>query len=292
VHQRVLRSGGRSTEVEAQLGRELTREEGRQIEMPACTTEKDLEVWLKKRARRELAPLRDGTPLVTRIRDLQPYHRRDFDQHPLRILAEHTNHAKHRAPAVAATRVGVVIPDFHSPEVELTQSQTAGPAQPGDILARSPSGVVVPVSIYPTVSIHRPHTGTWHVLMTELRGLEEWVRTVAIPLLVIGIHDVDPLPPQLDTTVGYDKVRAALSTAGEVPAVERLDRRIQAGVTRVSLVDILAMYGGGPGRAVIQTWMDGLSDDELLEKWGRLKEVVGDPVALAAVVRALLAESH
>jgi hypothetical protein len=196
-------------EVEAQLGRELTRDDGRQIEMPACTTEKDLEDWLKKRARRELAPLRDGAPLVTRIRDLQPYHRRDFDQHPLRILAEHTNHAKHRAPAVAATHVAAVVPDFQSPEVELTKSQTGGPAQPGDVLARSPNGVVMPVSIWPTVSIRRPHTGTWHVLMKELRSLEEWVRTVAIPLLVIGIRDVDPLPPQLDTTVSYDNLRIA-----------------------------------------------------------------------------------
>jgi hypothetical protein len=279
-------------EVEEQLGRELTRDEGRQIEMPACIKEKDLQDWLRKRPRRELAPLRNGAPLVTRIRDLQPYHRRDFDQHPLRILAEHTNHAKHRAPAVAATRVGAVIPDFPSPEVQLAKSETGGPARPGDVLARSPSGVVVPVSIWPEVSIRRPHTGTWHVLMKELRSLEDWVRTVAIPLLVIGIRDVDPLPPQLDTTVGYDDVRAALASAGEIPAVQRLDRRIRAGIARVTVVDILATYEGGPDRAVIQAWVDGLSDDELLEKLDRLTQVVRNPVALAAVVRALLSEAH
>jgi hypothetical protein len=38
--------------------------------------------------------------------------------------------------------------------------------------------------------------------------------------------------------------------------------------------------------------VDGLSDDELLEQWDRLKDVVRDPVALAAVVRAFLSQAH
>jgi hypothetical protein len=39
--------------------------------------------------------------------------------------------------------------------------------------------LIVPLDIWPTVSIRRPHTDTWHVLIQELGGLEEWVRTVA-----------------------------------------------------------------------------------------------------------------
>src|SRR4051812_2545305 len=66
-------------EVEHQLGRKLTKDEGRQIEMPATTKESDFDDWLGRRRRRELAPLQDGAPLVKRIRDLQPYHRRDYD---------------------------------------------------------------------------------------------------------------------------------------------------------------------------------------------------------------------
>jgi hypothetical protein len=279
-------------EVEDQLGRELTQEEGRQIEMPAHTKDTDFQDWLRKRRRRELVPLQDGMPLVRRIRDLQPYQRRDSDQHPLRILAEHTNYAKHRAPAVAATAVGTVIPAFRAPEVELAKFETGGPARPGDVLASAPRGVVVPLDIWPTVSIRRPHTGTWHVLIKELGGLEDWVRTVAIPVLVTGLRDVDWLPPELDTTVGHDDVRAALVSAGQVPAMQRLDLRFQAGLGRTSIVEILELYPGAPDKGVLEPWVDKLTDEEVLERLDRVTRHRHNPVRLAAVVRELLSEAH
>ncbi len=69
----------RLREVEHLLGRQLAMAEGRSIEMPALIKEEKFEGWLADRRRRELAPLRDGEPLVCRIRDLQPYQRQDQD---------------------------------------------------------------------------------------------------------------------------------------------------------------------------------------------------------------------
>lgn len=145
-------------EVEFQLGRELTEEEARRIEMPASLIEDDFKKWLAGRRRPELKPLRAGSVLAGRIRDLQPYHRRHVDEHPLRVLAEHTNLAKHRTPAVAATLIGAVIPDWHDPALVLPTGEDR-PLVAGDVLARGPRDKQVPLD-WPKVSIQRPHSGT------------------------------------------------------------------------------------------------------------------------------------
>lgn len=169
--------------------------------MPSCTDHARFEQWLRGRGRPELPPLRRGAPLVDRIERLQPYHRRDVDEHPLRILAEHTKRVKHRTPAVAATRIGTVIPDHVHPDLRVNVIDR--PLELGDVLASAPAELRVPLSIWPTVSLQRPHTGTWHGLMRELGDLEEWVRTVAIPILTVGTREFGPLPPQLDITEGH-----------------------------------------------------------------------------------------
>lgn len=277
-------------EVEHQLGRALDENEARRVEMPAGTSEDAFADWLKSRRRPELPPLRDGTPLVRRLRALQPYQRRDFDNHPLRVLAEHTNLAKHRMPAVAATLLGAVTLDVHVPEFVIATGPDR-PIQAGDVLVSGPPQTRVPLSVWPKVSIRRPHTDTWHVLMKELGEVEEWVRTVAIPHLVTGTHDVDPLPPQLDTMIGYDDVRAALSWSGQMPAAERAMRRIQAGVAREGLAETLALHPRQVSTDVILAWLDTLDDDQVLEKQKRLERVRDDLRGIDATVRDLLAEA-
>lgn len=279
-------------EVEHKLGRGFDENEARRVEMPASTSEAAFTDWLKSRRRADLSPLRDGTPLVRRLRDLQPYQRRDVEKHPLRVLAEHTNLAKHRTPAVAATLLGAVIPDLRVPELLIAAGEDR-PVQPGDVLASGPRYKRVPLSIWPKVSIQRPHTGTWHVVMNELGELEHWVRTVAIPHLVTGTRDVDSLPPQLDTTIGHDDVRTALSSSGGVPAAERATRRVQAGVVRQGLAETLALHRDRLGSDVIQTWLDTLDDDQVLEKQDRLSEPaqLRDLRGVDAVARELLAEA-
>ncbi|GAA5120942.1 hypothetical protein [Haloechinothrix salitolerans] len=226
-------------EIEYLLGRALAEGEARAIEMPAVVSEKKFVEWLNHRRRRDIPPLRDGEPLVRRLRLLQPYQRTDVDNHPMRVLAEHTNLAKHRTPVVAAVRLGQVKLDAPDPAVTI---MGGGPVRVGHIIATVPIGKQVPATIWPEVSIQRPHTETWHIVMKELGALEEWARTTAIPYLVAGTRDVSPLPPGLDITVGHDNVRAALSAASGKSALKRSEWRIQAAAARQGLTETLALH--------------------------------------------------
>ena len=272
-------------EVEQQLGKQLNDSQARSVEMPSCTDHARFEQWLRARGRPELPPLRRGTPLVDRIERLQPYHRRDVDEHPLRKLAEHTNRVKHRTPAVAATRIGTVIPDRVHPGLEVHVIDQ--PLQPGDVLASAPAELRVPLSIWPTVSIQRPHTGTWHGLMYELGDLEEWVRTVAIPVLTVGTREFGRLPPQLDITEGHLDLRTALHTAGPVPAAKRAERRLVASLGRDGLVDTLASHPRGVAKQAIKTWVGCLDDDGVLDRLERLQTA-----SKVGGLRALVSETE
>lgn len=252
-------------ELEHDLGRSLTSDEARTVEMPAAVSAAKFEGWLRHPTRRAMAPFADESPLVRRIRSLQPFERRDVDEHPLRVLVEHTNSAKHRTPAVAATMLGVVVPDEPAPGLVLASGPDRALAA-GDVLASGPLYLRVPISIWPKVSIQRPHTSTWHVLIHEVAYLEDWVRRVAIPTLVAGTHMVNELPPGLDGRRGHADVRGALQSAEETPAAERMNRRMQAMLARDALKDILGLHTSAPPRERIEVWVAGLTDDEVLKK--------------------------
>jgi len=68
-----------------------------------------------------------------------------------------------------------------------------GPVKVGDVLAETPFGVRVPVTLFPTIGLNRPGTDRWPVLVTELDDIATWVRTQAVPILITGTPDVDPL---------------------------------------------------------------------------------------------------
>ena len=256
-------------EVEQELGQELNERQARAVEMPSCTDHVRFEQWLAGKGRRELPSFRRGTPLVERIERLQPYHRRDVDEHPLRVLVEHTNRVKHRTPAVAATRIGTVIPDQVHPDLEVHVIDR--PLRPGDVLASAPVDLRVPISIWPTVSLQRPHTGTWHGLMHELGDLEEWVREVAIPVLTVGTRKLGQLPPQLDVTKGHADLRTALHKAGTVPAAKRAERRLAASLGREGLVDTLVLHPRRVAKEAIRAWVGSLDDDGVLDRLERLQ---------------------
>jgi len=256
-------------EVESQLGRSLTPKEARTIEMPAAESAAGAEDWFTHKTRKTLAPLQRSSKLAARIRDLQPYHRRDSGRHPLRVLVEHTNRAKHRAPVVAATLLGAVIPDVPSRTL-WTESGSARPIAVGDVLARGPAHERVPISIWPKVSLQRPHAGTWHVVMHELRELEEWVREVAIPHLILGRSNVSPLPPGLNTSIGYVDIRSALTEAVPMSAADRNTIRMQAEPLRAEFVEILLADPNSPDQQSITAWIDKLSDSEVISKFERI----------------------
>ncbi|MEV6962675.1 hypothetical protein AB0M97_26545 [Streptomyces sp. NPDC051207] len=145
-------------EVQHMLRRSLTAEEERSIEMAASTSLADFEAWLNHRRRRGLPPLQPSAPLAQRIRTLQPFQRREPGEHPLKILVEYTNMAKHRRPTVAAARLGAVHPDAPNPGLAVSQPFERRP-QPGsgqpihvnDIIAMAPRGAYIPFSIWTTV---------------------------------------------------------------------------------------------------------------------------------------------
>ncbi|MEV4320622.1 hypothetical protein AB0J37_00155 [Microbispora rosea] len=277
-------------EVVHQVGRALTPQEARSIEMPAAATTDDFDQWLKHRHRSNLAPLQPGAALCERLRDLQPFQRREPEQHPLRILVEHTNWSKHRTPSVAATLIGAVIPDGPAEGV-LVSTAPNRPVEIGDVLASSPADVRVPLDIWPEISIQRPHCESWHNLLHELRDLEQWVREVALPALIAGTsRDVPPLPPHLDTTVGYRDFHAALAAARPTPAAARAARDLQVEVARDGLARIIALHPEGKKNIdVIKRWAAELNADEVLQKVESLQ--LPDLRQLDAVVRAMIADA-
>lgn len=286
-------------EVEAQLGRPLTDAEAVRIEVPACLTAEKWEKWLKDGKRSQLAPLRAGAPLAERIGRLQPFHRRDVDDHPLYLLVKHTNVAKHRTPAEIATRIGTIYPDDPGADLDTVAPLDLRPrpgsgvcVRVGDAIASAPLGEHVSLSVVPTVCLRRPHTGVWTILAHELRLLDDWVRTVAVPVLLTGRHDVPVIPPQLDISTGYEDLRGLLAAAGTVPAAERSQARFEAEAARAGLVDVLAPSHGCPEEKTVRAWAQTLTDAEAVDRALCLAWVRHDPVAIFAVCRALIAEAR
>ncbi|MFC0039556.1 hypothetical protein [Actinomadura rayongensis] len=276
-------------EVEHRVEVPLTNEQARSLEIPATLAADKLRDWATRKPRKEIAVLQPETDLYRRIAHLQPFQRRDSDAHPLKVLAEYTNHSKHRAPAVAAVQVGATIPDQPSDGFQVVEPP-GHPIQVGDILARGPVGRISTGSLFPKVSILRPHSRTWHILIHELRDLESWVRRIALPMLITGTTEVDPLPPHLDITVGHADFGTALAAADPVPAADRLDEILKAGIAREALPDLLRTHPDGAqhGQA-LSAWAASLSDDEAVQKLERLKNC--DPRTLNTVVRTMIDEA-
>ncbi|MFD5836163.1 hypothetical protein ACFWHV_21715 [Streptomyces collinus] len=286
-------------EVEHRLQRPLTDQEARCIEMPACTESARFDAWLAHGRRRQLAPLAAGAELAERIRALQPFQRRDFEDHPLRLLAEHTNLAKHRTPAVAATRLGAVYPDHQRPDLTVAlplehnpQPGHGLPLQPEDILASGPRYTRIALSIVPTVCLQRPHTGVWHIALKELGYLEDWVRTTAIPILITGARQSTTIPPQLDITIGHPDLRQALQSAGTTPAAQRGVLSMQATIARRDLPEILSMPPVGADKETIKAWVTSLDDATVVAAITRIAQVNPKPTALRDYLRELCGEAH
>ncbi|MFI6979205.1 hypothetical protein ACIBSV_11530 [Embleya sp. NPDC050154] len=52
------------------------------------------------------------------------------------------------------------------------------------------------------------------------------MRTVAVPVLPTGRHDVSVLPPQVHISTGYDDLRGRLADAGSAQATEHSRARL------------------------------------------------------------------
>lgn len=280
-------------EVKHLTGRKLEPEEAQAIEMPVTKDHKALGDWFKHRRRRTLSVLHSSGVLGGRIAALQPHEVDDEQSHMLRVLAEHTNLSKHRMPAVAAVRIGAIVPDYPVPGLVVAgEYEDAIPLNAGDVLFSVPAGVQVPLNIWPKFGIRRPHTGEWMVLIHELRQLETWVRTEAIPLLITGTTDVVPLPPHLDITRGYASYADARAEAKAVPAGERHQLRIAGKGVRDDLPSVFEQMLPEIPRGKVDAFVSGLSDAaaiETISRYMRVRENRGELNAIAYLRRLVSA---
>lgn len=281
-----------SAEVEHLMGRPLEPAEEQAIEMPVPKSHPGLSEWFRHKRRRSLPVLHADGVLGQRIASLQPPFGTEEDQiHPLRVLAEHSNLSKHRKPAEYALRLGKVIPDYIVPGLRIVGEYPADrPLRTEDVLASVPAGTRVPLDIWPTVAIRRPHTREWIVLTHELRALESWVRTVALPTLIAGTSDVEPIPPHLDISKGYADYADALSNAQVMPAAERLGLRLAGTGLRDQLPAIFRQAVPEISHQVVEEYVSKLSDAaavEVLERYMRVRHGRGESHAIGYLRRLL-----
>ena len=258
---------------------EITHREGplgdkaaRLVEIPACRTLDDFRGWVGGRAKNGAAALRAGGELVRRIEGLQPFNRKDAENHPLARLVLHTNHAKHRNPAVTAVRIAAMYDEDRLPRsIRDLPARAEEPVRVGDVLAETPVGTQMVVALFPTIGINRPGTDRWPVLMTELDEISRWVRDQAVPRLITGGEPPNPgLPARYDITVGHNDERAAIATGSFFSAAERHQERLGAASARNDLADLIDRMDDSPGAERISAWLAALTDRSVLDRASRL----------------------
>lgn len=260
-------------EVEFLDGVPLDEKAAKLVEMPASDSYEKFDEWKKKQLRNRPPSLCAGSELVRRIEGLQPFHRRNEPQaHPLARLVLHTNHAKHRTPAITAVRLAAMYQDDQMPRsVGELAPRPEEPMRVGDILAETPLGTKVPVTLFPTVGINRPGTNRWPVLIKELDEISRWVRTQAVPRLITGTEPPEPaLPTRYEIAVGHEDERGAMSMGSTTTAVDRYQLRLGAASVRIDLADMISKIDGSPHRRQIVAWLEQLADDEVMERVRRL----------------------
>lgn len=261
-------------EVEFLDGSPLDEKAARLVEMPASETYEKFDKWKKKRLRNGPRSLCAGSELVRRIDGLQPFHRqRNPQMHPLARLTLHTNHAKHRMPAITAVRLAAMYQDDRMPRSP--RDLTPRPEEPlrvGDIIAKTPMGTQVSVTLFPTIGINQPGTNRWPILMQELDEISQWVRTQAVPRLITGTEPPKPvLPARYEIAVGHENERHAMAAGSTTSAADRHKQRLRAASVRDGLADTIGQMDGSPSDHQIAAWLAHLTDHEVLDRISQLK---------------------
>lgn len=261
-------------EVEFLEGSPLDERAARLVEIPASDSYEKFDEWVKGRARRGPSSLRAGSELVRRINGLQPLHRHSDPQaHPLARLVSHTNHAKHRTPAITAVRLAAMYADDRLPRsLNDLPPRPEEPLRVGDVIARTPLGIQVRSTLFPTIGINRPGTNRWPVLMRELDEISHWVRTQAVPRLVTGMEPPEPaLPTRYEIAVGHEDEYRAMAVGSRTSAADRHKQRLAAATARIGMVDTIARVYGSPSAPQISAWLAQLTDVQVLDRHSRLQ---------------------
>ncbi|RFS81392.1 hypothetical protein D0T12_32715 [Actinomadura spongiicola] len=267
------------TEVEFLDGSPLDETAAKLVDMPASDTYEKFQEWQKKRAKKGPPSLRAGSELVRRIEGLQPFHRRsDPRMHPLARLALHTNHTKHRTPAITAVRIAAMYQDDQPPRsIRDLAPRPENPLCVGDVIAQISMGAQVPMTLFPTVGINRPGTARWPVLIQELDEISHWVRTRAVPRLVTGMEPPEPaLPTRYEIAVGHENERRAMAGGSATSAAERHNQRLRAASVRADLAETISRMNGSPSARQVTAWLAQLTDEEVLDRMARLKATTHD----------------
>lgn len=252
----------------------LDEKEAKVVEMPAAQTYDAFDAWVKGRAKNGPPSLQRGSELIKRIEGLQPFHRTvGLHEHPMALLALHTNHSKHRAPAVTAVRLAAIHrEDRKPPSLADVERRPEVPLQVGEVIAETPRGQRAPVALFPTIGINRPGTERWPVLMKELDELATWVRAQAVPRLITGIEPPAPaLPARYEISVGHDDERSALSSGPTKSAAQLHNDRLGAAAVRRDMVETIGKMDDAPGVEQIAAWLESLSDQEMLARMRNLR---------------------
>lgn len=152
-----------------------------------------------------------------------------------------------------------------------------GPSHVGDVLARTDAGTQVPVSIYAALTLQRPDTDEWPVLVHEIGALATWVRTVAIPVLVTGSTQPELLPSTYSTSVGYsstDDEREALRAGTYLTARERANLVVETRMARTSLVGMISEPATSPPLSVLTAWAESLTDQQAVARARSIKDFI------------------
>jgi hypothetical protein len=136
----------------------------------------------------------------------------------------------------------------------------------GKVLASVPLGTRELFSIWPEAAVQRPHTGQWLTLMKEVGETVDWVRTIALPILIMGRTDLPRIPPQLNIDVAYDSTDAAWRAAGEMPAAKAMQNAIGAAGIRVSMLDMLVLTYGEGARDAFRRWFAAMDDATVMAR--------------------------
>ncbi|MGC0363801.1 hypothetical protein ABH922_001785 [Rhodococcus sp. 27YEA15] len=258
-------------EVERRDG-QLAEKAAKTVEIPAKEDQAGFNEWVKGKRKNGPSSLQAGSELVQRIERLQPLHRCQApSEHPLARLVLHTNHAKHRMPAVAAVMLPVMYRRDQRPEsIDGLEKRLLRPLVVGEVLAEAPVGEIVEWSLFPNIGVNRPGTDDWPTLMIELREIADWVREQAVPILVAGDRQGPVLPARYDISVGHEDEREAIAAGTFVSATERHSERLRAGPVRDDLTEMIGTLPGAPSRTQLAEWLDSLSDKEVLTRVDRL----------------------
>jgi hypothetical protein len=81
---------------------------------------------------------------------------------------------------------------------------------------------------------------------------------------------VPALPTRYEIAVAHEDERGAMSVGSTKTAVERYQLRLGAASARIDLADLINRIDGSPNSRQIVAWLEQLTDDEVMERVGRL----------------------